>query len=62
MAAAIGIAIALIQPLAWELPYALGVALKKKKREGKGTYVKGAELASIIGRKNGSWLLNPPGH
>ena len=26
-------AIALIRPLAWELPYALGLALKKKKKD-----------------------------
>ena len=26
-------AVALIQPLAWELPYALGVALKRKEKE-----------------------------
>ena len=26
-------AVALIQPLAWELPYAMGVALKKQKKE-----------------------------
>ena len=28
-------AAALIEPLAWELPYALGAALKKKKRQKK---------------------------
>ena len=28
-------AIALIRPLVWEIPYAAGVALKKRKREGK---------------------------
>ena len=28
-----GIAVALIQPLAWELPYAIGVALKTKKKK-----------------------------
>jgi len=28
-------AAALIQPLAWELPYASGVALKRKKKEKK---------------------------
>jgi len=28
-------AAALIQPLAWELPYAMGVTLKKKKRKKK---------------------------
>ena len=27
-------AAALIQPLAWELPYAAGVALKRKKKKG----------------------------
>ena len=31
-------ATALIQPLAWELPYAMGVALKRKKK--KKEYVK----------------------
>ena len=29
------VAAALIQPLAWELPYALGVALKKEKKKKK---------------------------
>ena len=29
-------AIALIPPLAWEPPYALGVALKRKNKEGAG--------------------------
>ena len=28
-------AVALIRPLAWELPYAAGVALKKNKRQNK---------------------------
>ena len=27
--------VALIRPLAWELPYATGMALKEKKRKGK---------------------------
>ena len=26
-------AVALIQPLAWEIPYAVGVALKRKKKK-----------------------------
>ena len=29
----IAVAVALIQPLAWELPYAMGVALKRPKKE-----------------------------
>ena len=29
-------AVALIKPLAWELPYAVGVALRKKKKKRKG--------------------------
>ena len=31
-------AAALIEPLAWELPYALGAALKKKKKDKKRNY------------------------
>ena len=32
------IVVAQIQPLAWELPYAMGAALKKKKRIGEAPH------------------------
>ena len=35
-------AVALIGPLAWEPPYAVGTALKKKKRKEKQKMMKGA--------------------
>ena len=46
-------AAALVRPLAWETPYALGVALKKKKKQkislaSWGTDVK--DIASLIAR------------
>ena len=31
----IAVAVALIQPLAWKLPYAMGVALKRQKKKKK---------------------------
>ena len=44
------IATALIRPLAWELPYAVGVALKrKKKKRGRERKKEGKE------RKRGKW-------
>ena len=38
-----GIAAALIRPLAWELPYAIGMALKCKRKEKKMTTIIFAE-------------------
>ena len=41
-------AAALIQPLAWELPYAMGVALKKKKKTEKSYPFKIAVVKQIV--------------
>ena len=37
------VAIALIKPLVWEAPYAVGAALEKAKKKKKGKKKKGAE-------------------
>ena len=41
-------AIALIGPLAWELPYAVGVALKKQKKKKREQLCKIRELNSMV--------------
>ena len=38
-------AVALIGPLAWELPYAMGAALKRKKKKGGGNFFREPEFA-----------------
>ena len=37
-----------IRPLAWELPYAVGAALKKKKKENKRNYTMGNYNAEMF--------------
>ena len=44
-------AVALIQPLAWELSYAIGAALKKKKEREKSPYPQDAQDAVGKGGK-----------
>ena len=44
-------AVALIQSLAWELPYAMGVAIKKKERKGekkKYQYISKAQYQTMF--------------
>ena len=41
-------AVALIQPLAWELPYAVGVALKSQKKKKKKNYFSKCLLHELI--------------
>ena len=46
-------AVAPIQPLAWELPYAVGVALKRKKKE-KNIY--GLKYHCVLASRLGGWV------
>ena len=51
---AVSCGVALIQPLAWELPYAMGVALKKKKKKEKMLNYKVLGVPVMV-----QWLTNP---
>ena len=54
-------ATALIRPLAWEPPYAVGVALKKTKRKKKKNQQKEYSIRNIWGGVPvvAQWLTNP---
>ena len=46
---AVAVAVAAIQPLVWELPYAVGVALRSQKKEKKRKEKNGGQVLCVCG-------------
>ena len=51
----IAVAAALIQSLAWELPYAVGMALKKTKKKNVKSLIQASSVYSAMTSRQGPW-------